>query len=55
MNTQLKNQLIKLSQESPDKEICGIIYTTLTDVLYYPCNNISINPESSFEISPLAG
>lgn len=54
MNTQLKNQLIKLSQESPYKEICGIIYTTLTDVLYYPCNNISINPESSFEISPLA-
>lgn len=52
MNTKIKNQIIKLSEENPNEEICGFIYHTLSDVFIYPARNIADNREEFFLIDP---
>lgn len=51
MRTDIKNIIVKLTQESPNQEICGLFYINFNEFYYYPCKNISLKPEHSFEIS----
>jgi len=51
MHTQIKKDIIKLAEENPNEEICGLLYHTLHELKYYPCSNVAINKIEEFEIS----
>jgi len=51
VNTNIKNQIEKLSKDNPYEEICGFIYHDMFDCFLYPCKNISFDKQNQFEIS----
>jgi proteasome lid subunit RPN8/RPN11 len=51
----LIDELVARAAASPDREICGLLLGTETEILgSVPTRNMSANPEKAFEIDPQA-
>jgi proteasome lid subunit RPN8/RPN11 len=55
VNTHVKRAIIAAARATPSEEICGLIYHTATEVLTYPCVNVTAEARTeAFEIDPQA-
>lgn len=48
----IKQQILAHARTCAPQESCGFVIKTLASLHYFPCQNVALEPESFFEISP---